>query len=89
MTTIAVPRIHLNGTSKNALMEDYLTAYRKLTEAAKALQEAAPNARDYYPQGSDVYTQAASEHTARLVKIRSILDDLDTICNAISDQGRA
>jgi hypothetical protein len=52
-TTLAVPTIHLNGTSRESLMEDLLGAYHALTEAIAALGRACPNGRDYYPQGND------------------------------------
>lgn len=88
-----IPTIHLNGTSKEALMEQIQNAYSKIHEAERALCEAAPNGRDYYPQDKSPGEQPAlyralDEHFARLQKLRDVMKDLDEILGGIDVQGR-
>ena len=70
------PTVHLNGTSREALQEQYREAYSKLGETLVALIAAGPNGRDYYPQGSDVLLIAQREHRERIAKVRSVQDDM-------------
>ena len=46
-TTIA-PCVHLNGTSKAALLDQLSEVYAALENARNTLKNAAPNGRDYY-----------------------------------------
>lgn len=77
------PTIHLNGTSRESLLEALETAYRKLGEAYDALKQTAPNGRDYYPQGPNAIGQATSEHFARLKRIDEVRDELEALAIAI------
>lgn len=82
--TIRLPSIHLNGTSKQALLEGYLEAASAVFSAAEALSEAAPNARDYYPQGDNAFKQAQEEHNARLAKLNSVLVELQQLAEHVA-----
>jgi hypothetical protein len=79
----AIPTIHLNGTSKSALLHALTTAEEALAKTGEALAETAPNGRDYYPQGPDAYGKAADEHDARMAAIGKMRADLTEIVNAI------
>ena len=79
-----IPTIHRNGTSRNALLEQYENAYRKLTEALEALQSVDVNARDYYPQGPEAGIQARKEHEARLRKLQEVRVDIGTIWESLN-----
>ncbi len=81
---IALPTVHLNGTSRSALIAENDAAYDALRAAVRALEEAGPNARDYYVQGDGAFTKAVSEHVARLAALRSVLADLETIADALA-----
>lgn len=66
-TEIVLPIIHLNGTSKEALQTDILTALDKLSEAQAALSAMAPNQRDYYPAPDrDRWQRALLQHQRRM-----------------------
>ena len=85
-----IPTIHLNGTPKKMLLEQWEEAYNALLNAQRRLAEAAPHGRDYYPQdfhgalvGEALYI-AQDEHRARMLKIESVMDDLVALCEAIS-----
>jgi hypothetical protein len=73
------PTIHLNGTSKESLVDGWNDAYAALQAAYTALQHTAPNGRDYYPQGPDAIQTATTEHRMRLLKIECVLEDLDAL----------
>lgn len=45
---LALPTVHLNGTSRERLLEGYQEAYEKLVEFRDALRGIEFNARDYY-----------------------------------------
>jgi hypothetical protein len=81
--TLAVPTIHLNGTSRENLMEDLLGAYHALTEAITALGRACPNGRDYYPQGNDALSAALEDHRSRLARLESVKAELMQVAEAI------
>ncbi len=51
MSDLTLPSIHLNGTGRRMLTEDYTTAYNALQAAIRAFQSIEFNARDYYTQG--------------------------------------
>ena len=79
------PTIHLNGTSKQSLLDQTLDAGRAVQAAIKALENASPNGRDYYPQGADAIKLAIDEHAARVNKLKEVFDDLTTLAIRISD----
>lgn len=79
MSAIALPTVHLNGTSKKELVEQLMTAHTALGEAYSALQAAAPNGRDYYPQGPGAIQLALREHGERLQALQKIRDELVVI----------
>lgn len=85
--TLSIPSIHMNGTSKNELLEQLQTAYSAVDAAMLALANATPNGRDYYPQGPDAIRKAIIEHGERLAKLTTISKELETIALAIVDGG--
>lgn len=77
------PTIHLNGSSPEALVDNYEKAFRAIRTAEGALQDAAPHGRDYYPQGDSAFWQAYDEHQKRMDKLRSIREELQEIWESI------
>lgn len=71
-----VPTVHLNGTSKDDLLEQVASAGDAVGRAIDALVLAQPNARDYYPQGSDAFSMATREHLARLAALETVKREL-------------
>lgn len=78
-----LPTIHLNGTSREALLAELERASSALRHALDALVQASPNARDYYPQGPAAFTQAISEHEARCAKVRAVKDEIEAIAQTL------
>jgi hypothetical protein len=83
-----VPTIHLNGTSKVALLAALELAYDALGEAYDAIKETAPNGRDYYVQGPNAITVAGIEHHDRLKKVDEVREEIAEIINRVDQQGR-
>lgn len=76
------PVIHLNGTSREALMEQYLDARNAVEEAIVALGKAGPNPRDYYPV-EGAFSEAIAEHAARVNALRVVSKQLYLIIEAL------
>ncbi len=85
---LAVPTIHLNGTSKESFRKDLGNAHESIRNAIDALLAMAPHGRDYYVQGPDAYGVARREHEARIEKLSSVRDEVLAIWNAIEEQGK-
>jgi hypothetical protein len=68
MSDLTLPSIHLNGSGRRMLTEDYTTAYHALQAAIRAFQSVEFNARDYYGQGTDAYTRARYQRDAQLAR---------------------
>lgn len=83
---LTVPTIHLNGTSKERLIEALCEASGKLNEAYAALKETAPNGRDYYVQGNTALINAIAEHSSRLRRIDDVRKELNQLAIAIDEQ---
>jgi len=82
------PSIHLNGSPRSRLAEAYLEAGSALYKAMSQLEETAPNARDYYVQGDSAYSVAQKEHRDRLLKLQSIINDMQELHEHCEDSGR-
>ena len=67
-----VPTVHLNGTSKQELLNQNAIAIADIEAARESLQAAAPNGRDYYPQGPTALKQATAEHLDRVRRLDAI-----------------
>ena len=80
------PTIHINGTSRDSLLEGYGDAYHAMHQAREAVQNTAPNARDYYvnPDPS-AYTAATAEHYARLKVINGVMEELVALADVVAD----
>jgi hypothetical protein len=78
------PTIHLNGTSKDDLLEALMEANAAIRDAQKKLAETAPNGRDYYPQGPNVIYQAQDEHVARMNKLVEVERELSEIAEHLA-----
>lgn len=57
-----IPIVHLNGTSREALIEQRCEASHALREALEKLSGCYPNARDYYVGDAGLYRKACTQH---------------------------
>jgi hypothetical protein len=80
--TLAIPTIHLNGTSRQELIDQLSDAAHALEQAIEQVCKAAPNSRDYYPQGNAAFGPAQDQHYDRIDRIRKVRDELIFIAEA-------
>lgn len=78
-----VPRIHLNGTSRESLLDGLLESARAVQIAIDTLARHCPNARDYYPISEAAFSQARAEHVDRIARLKSVYSELETIALAL------
>lgn len=83
--TPQAPRIHRNGTSGDALLDQVVTAGGALRTAMDALSAAAPNQRDYYPLPPEAWHRAQAEFHSRAERLRSVYLELQDLAEAIAD----
>lgn len=76
--TITLPTVHLNGTSREMLLDGYTEAYRKLIEFREAFARIECNARDYYVQGPDAYPRARNLRDAQFQHIVDLMRYLES-----------
>ena len=83
-----IPTIHMNGTSREALIEQYSVAGNTVMSAMRAMDEASPNGRDYYVQGPGAIGDAQRQHDAQVAKLREVYDYLTLMVDTIDAAGR-
>lgn len=83
--SLTKPTIHVNGTSREELYHQLLTASSAVRGALSALAGAAPHARDYYSQESGSYPRAHAEHSARVQKLVDVREELYELLEHVSD----
>ncbi len=79
-----VPVIHLNGTSKQSLIEDHCGMTHFLRQAIEALAKCTPNGRDY-PSGG--WKEAMTEHVSRRDRLCDVLRELEELTMKIDEAG--
>lgn len=77
------PTVHLNGSSREHLLENFVEAADNLRIALQFMEAAAPNPRDYYPQGPNVFEIARREHTARVEHVKAVLGQYEALVNSV------
>ncbi len=78
-----LPTIHLNGDSRETLIEGYCNASNAIEEAYQALKQTSPNGRNFYPQGPEAMAKAEEEHMGRLRRLDAIKIELTDLIVAI------
>jgi queuine/archaeosine tRNA-ribosyltransferase len=84
--TLAIPTIHLNGTSAASLIDAIMTARTALIAAMRAMEDVCPNGRDYYVQGRDATQEALRQHANRMHSLEAVNRELAEIAEAIALQ---
>jgi hypothetical protein len=78
MSDFTLPSIHLNGTGRKMLTEDYTAAYHALQTAFRAFQSIEFNARDYYTQGADAFHRARTQRDVQLHHLAAVQHYLES-----------
>lgn len=82
---VMIPSVHLNGTSKQELIQSNLAAKNAITEAIIHVQRSAPNGRDFYPQSTNAIITAVAEHWERINKLKKVRDDFEKILEKLTE----
>ena len=82
--TLAIPTIHLNGTSRETLVNDLCDALEALSKAITAVAKTCPNGRDYYVQGPDAIQEALRQHANRLHNLTAVKNELNEIAEELA-----
>jgi hypothetical protein len=79
------PQVHLGGTAKQDLVDQWGDAYTALSRAVAVLQTAGPHSRDYFLSGQydydgiEAFRLASNEHADRVSKLASVMADLNEL----------
>lgn len=82
---LIAPIVHLNGTSKESLLEARQEVYDALNEAYRALREIAPNGRDYYVKPG-LMEKAVEQHRRRQQVLDDLMKEIEAEMEAIDGQ---
>ena len=82
------PTVHLGGTSRQDLLDQFMEAGHALSLALSKMQDAYPNGRDYYPQGPDAWSLAMQEHVSRVARVQGVVTEYGRLCEAVADAER-
>lgn len=83
---LAIPKVHLNGTSKDGLLEPIKDVIHALHEAERKLAATAPHMRDYYVQDGEAYAKAEAQHVERVLALRKVIGELEQIGEKVINQ---
>ena len=75
MTSLITPKININGSSAEDLINPRIEADRLIGEVISALQQATPNGRDY-PGDNNACVADRELHYERIKALRSLQDTL-------------
>jgi len=83
-----IPTIHLNGNSKESLLEEATEALSALDAAEKALHNITIHGRNFYPQGPDAINAALAEYRDLLARFEAIKEEVLAYAVAIDNGGK-
>ena len=81
-----IPKIHLNGTSGDQLLEQTCSVMTALNDALDAMRKATPNGRDYYTLGDGMILKAQDEFKALYRSIEDVRSEFEVLAMAIDAQ---
>ena len=81
---ITLPTIHLNGNSREALLQQYTEITGPLVEALNAIERVEFHPRDYYVQGDEAFGEAAKERAKVYLDLERIIQYFHTHVNHIA-----
>lgn len=84
--SMVIPTVHLNGTSKDALMDQAMAAIDASQKLLAALADMTPHGRDYYVH-VDSYEGARLQHEHRVKRVHDVLEELQEVAAGIDRQG--
>ena len=85
-TELVAPTIHMNGTSKERLLEELNNCWSACDDAICAIRSAAPNGRDYYINPGSLEA-ALDQHLNRMKRVSDVQDELGKLIEMVDAQG--
>lgn len=82
---ITIPTVHLNGTSREQLLDGYETTVKAIRKAIEATEQHQPNARDYYLQDGNAFGDAVVEYRKQLSRLAAARDYFMAVYEGILD----
>jgi hypothetical protein len=83
---LCIPTVHINGTSRDALLSQLRQAIITATALKEFLQEGMPHPRDFCVQGKGIDVRARMQQKVRILKVETIIDDLTAIYHGVVEQ---
>jgi len=75
--SVVLPIVHLNGSGREALVNQRRDVYHALQQSVEKLRQMAPNGRDYYVQPG-LLEQAIAQHERRMATLGALLQEIET-----------
>lgn len=73
------PKVNINGTSADELLEQNKEALRALLEAFAAVQQCAPHGRDYQTVEPEQYRLARQQHNRWLTQLDDMRKEIEQV----------
>lgn len=86
MNALVLPIVHLNGTSREQLIEQQMEVVHALKAALAKLKEAAPNMRDYYPKPG-LWDEAVKQHDHRVKAVHELIREISMHIDQLDYEG--
>lgn len=77
------PKVHLNGTAKQDLLDAIEEAYLAIDAAVDAMKKTAPNGRDYYMYHEGAFEEARQQYWSQMSRLQSVKDEFEVIVRGI------
>lgn len=83
-----LPIVHLNGSGRQRLLDQYEAVVVALNAALAAFSAASPHGRDYYPKGEAAFSAARDEYLRRCAMIEAVRQDVMADWQDVYDASR-
>lgn len=83
---LIAPTLNLNGTSAEALMQDYSIVMAALREAEELLRRTRPHGRDFQTAPPGAEAIAKRQHEARITAVARCYSEIEEIALKVQDQ---
>lgn len=83
-----LPIVNMNGTSRQALVEQRADACTALRAAIKSLREMSPHGRDFQTAQVGIFEIARDHHQARVTTVIEMLDEIMAEAIELQSGGR-
>lgn len=85
---LTYPRVNINGTGKQQLIETLKDAHQTLSDAIDVLGQTAPHGRDYQTLPEGMYTRAREDYEKRIAMLVRVRDEILDIAVNVDQQGK-